>query len=143
MISISSSSFSSSCCTYTPVSLGPAFQMNLKEMKCNGYAGVYSFSGDESNPQGWKYGIALKYRFSADDAYPIACDACEKSGGVCGFNVADSHQFACNCHSGMNTTTDCYFPSGPWSHALILSCSSWIGMLCWSLSWSSLAWMLS
>ncbi|KAH7675447.1 Wall-associated receptor kinase galacturonan-binding domain-containing protein [Dioscorea alata] len=140
-----SSSSPSSCCVYTPVTLGPAFQMNLKSMNCNSYTAVYSFNGDETNPAIWKYGIVLKYKFSVDDAYPYSCDSCEQSGGVCGFTISgdssssssSSYRFSCNCNGDMNTTTNCHFPS--WSHAVIFSSpSSWTGLICWILS---LVWM--
>ncbi|KAL6192430.1 hypothetical protein ACLB2K_033518 [Fragaria x ananassa] len=49
----------STCCVYTPVDLGPAFEMDLQKLQCSSYSGFYSFNGRESDPNSWKYGIAL------------------------------------------------------------------------------------
>lgn len=98
----------STCCIYSPVSLGPSFEMDLKQLECTSYSGIYSFGAAETNPPGWKFGIALKYRFSVDDGYPSACADCEKSNGVCGY-TGQYDSFTCNCVSGMNTTNNCYY----------------------------------
>ena len=98
----------STCCIYSPVSLGPSFEMDLKQLHCSSYTGIYSFNGAETDPSGWKFGIALKYRFSVDDGYPSACADCEKSNGVCGY-TGQSNSFSCNCANGVNTTTNCYY----------------------------------
>ncbi|KAK2636308.1 hypothetical protein Ddye_031100 [Dipteronia dyeriana] len=98
----------STCCVYTPVDLGPAFDMDLKKLQCSSYSGFYSFSGQEDNPENWKYGIALKYKFNVYNDYPSSCVTCERSNGACGY-AGDYNSFICNCPSGVNTTTDCYF----------------------------------
>ncbi|URD98447.1 hypothetical protein MUK42_30335 [Musa troglodytarum] len=104
----------STCCIYTPVTLGPAFEMDLRKLQCSSYSGIYSFNGDETSPGGWKFGVALKYRFSVDDGYPSACADCEKSNGVCGY-TGQYNSFTCNCVNGMNSSTNCYFASVSWS----------------------------
>ncbi|KAF9609112.1 hypothetical protein IFM89_013366 [Coptis chinensis] len=98
----------STCCVYTPIDLGPAFEMNLQRLQCTSYASFYSFNGRESNPGSWKYGIALKYRFNVKNDFPSACSDCENSHGVCGY-TGSYNSFVCNCFDGLNTTTDCYF----------------------------------
>lgn len=102
------------CCVYTPVDLGPSFEMDLRKLNCASYSAVYGFNGQESNPTGWKYGIAIKYKFNYDNEYPTLCGACEKSGGVCGYETGSEKAFACNCADGLNTTTDCFY-GGTWS----------------------------
>lgn len=97
----------STCCVYTPVDLGPAFDMDLEKLKCGSYSGFYSFNGRESDPDSWKYGIALKYKFSVYNEFPTYCAACEKSFGYCGYTGA-YNSFICNCPSGFNATTDCF-----------------------------------
>ncbi|CAN1852586.1 Wall-associated receptor kinase-like 20 [Linum perenne] len=116
----------STCCVYTPVDLGPSFTMDLQKLKCSSYAGFYSFNGEESNPDNWKYGIALKYKFNVYDDYPGACASCERSHGVCGY-TGDFNSFVCNCPSGFNTTSDCVFFSHasthlPWNIGAWLIC---------------------
>lgn len=98
----------SSCCVYTPVDLGPAFEMDLEKLKCSSYSAFYSFSGQETNPDKWKYGISLKYKFNVYDEYPSMCASCEKSNGACGYGGI-YNSYICNCLNGINTTTDCYF----------------------------------
>ncbi|WCJ21765.1 hypothetical protein M5689_003895 [Euphorbia peplus] len=98
----------STCCVYTPVDLGPAFEMDLGKLKCSSYSGFYSFNGQEANPENWKYGIAVKYKFNVYNEYPSSCGDCERSNGVCGYGGAyDS--FVCNCPTAFNTTSDCFF----------------------------------
>ncbi|ONK65583.1 uncharacterized protein A4U43_C07F38580 [Asparagus officinalis] len=128
----------SSCCIYSPASLGPAFEMDLKKLECNSYSGIYSFGGAETNPSGWKFGIAVKYRFSVDDGYPSACADCERSNGVCGYSE-ESNSFACNCVNGMNTTTNCYYAT--WNDGTSIQKFS---RGCWliSLWWGFVSWML-
>ncbi|KAJ4711232.1 Wall-associated receptor kinase [Melia azedarach] len=98
----------STCCVYTPVDLGPSFEMDLQKLQCSSYSGFYSFSGQDYNPENWKYGIALKYKFNVYNDYPSSCANCEKSNGACGYSGAYD-TFICSCPSGVNTTTDCYF----------------------------------
>ncbi|EEF42224.1 uncharacterized protein LOC8287048 [Ricinus communis] len=98
----------STCCVYTPVDLGPSFEMDLEKLQCRSYSGFYSFSGQKANPENWKYGIALKYKFNVYNDYPTSCANCEKSDGVCGYGGA-FNSFVCNCPNGLNTTSDCLF----------------------------------
>ncbi|KAF8378362.1 hypothetical protein HHK36_029701 [Tetracentron sinense] len=108
----------STCCVYAPVDLGPAFEMDLEKLQCSSYASVYSFNGQESNPERWKYGVALKYKFSLKNDYPSVCSICERSKGLCGY-TGTYNAFVCNCASGINTTTDCSFAAS-WSNSLRL-----------------------
>uniref|UniRef100_A0A7C9EUS4 non-specific serine/threonine protein kinase n=1 Tax=Opuntia streptacantha TaxID=393608 RepID=A0A7C9EUS4_OPUST len=104
----------STCCVYAPVDLGPAFEMDLQKLQCKAYTAVYSFEGQEGNPEAWKYGVALKYKFNVENDYPEDCRNCEKSSGACAY-AGTYNSFVCNCPSGVNTTTDCYFQT-TWSH---------------------------
>ncbi|GFP91571.1 hypothetical protein PHJA_001301100 [Phtheirospermum japonicum] len=104
----------STCCVYTPVDLGPSFEMDLGKLQCASYSAVYGYNGQESNPEGWEYGIALKYKFNYKNDYPDLCASCEKSNGVCGYDCGPNESFACNCPGGLNTTTDCFFGQ-PWN----------------------------
>lgn len=106
----------STCCVYTPVDLGPSFEMDLQKLQCRSYSGLYGFNGQESNPNAWKYGVALKYKFNYNNDYPGICADCEKSNGVCGYN-GPYNSYICNCPSGLNTTTDCFYGSS-WSNSL-------------------------
>lgn len=99
----------STCCVYTPVDLGPSFEMDLQKLQCSSYSAFYSFDGQDYNPENWKYGIALKYKFNVYNDYPGPCANCEKSNGACGYSAVSYNSFICNCPSGINTTTDCYF----------------------------------
>ncbi|KAJ8424825.1 hypothetical protein Cgig2_013020 [Carnegiea gigantea] len=101
----------STCCVYVPVDLGPAFEMDLEKLQCKAYTAVYSFEGD---PEAWKYGVALKYKFNVKNDYPQYCGNCEKSNGACAY-TGIYNSFVCNCPSGVNTTTDCYFQAS-WNH---------------------------
>ncbi|KAG9155195.1 hypothetical protein Leryth_020455 [Lithospermum erythrorhizon] len=106
----------STCCVYAPVDLGPSFDMDLQKLKCTSYSSIHGFNGQFPNPQGWNYGISLKYKFNFNNDYPIVCDNCEKSHGVCGYN-GPYNAFSCNCPTGVNTTTDCYL--GPvWNNSI-------------------------
>ncbi|KAG8498442.1 hypothetical protein CXB51_004936 [Gossypium anomalum] len=100
----------STCCIYTPVDLGPSFEFNLPKLQCSSYFAFYSFSGQESNPDNWKYGISLKYKFNVYNDYPNACVDCEKSSGACGY-TGSYNSFICNCPNGINTTSTCFFVS--------------------------------
>lgn len=100
----------SSCCVYTPVNLGPSFEMDLQKLQCASYSGFYGYNEQQSDPEKWNYGIALKYKFSVTNDFPSSCAACERSYGVCGYTGA-YNSFICNCPNGINTTTDCFFTS--------------------------------
>ncbi|GJS87896.1 wall-associated receptor kinase-like protein 15 [Tanacetum coccineum] len=100
----------STCCVYTPVDLGPSFEMDLQKLNCGSYSGLYGFKGHMDDPNSWKYGVALKYKFNFNNEYPPLCANCEKSNGVCGYG-GQYNSFVCNCHTGINTTMDCFFES--------------------------------
>lgn len=108
----------SDCCVYDPVVLGPSFQMDLQKMQCGSYSGIYGFDGKNTNPGSWNYGVAIKYKFNFNNDYPSVCDNCEKSNGVCGYYGKDN-SFVCNCPSGVNTTTSCFFTTS-WNSGLIV-----------------------
>lgn len=96
----------STCCIYAPVDLGPSYDMDLKKLQCSSYSGFYSHG--EGDPEYWKYGVALKYRFNVDNEYPVLCARCERTGGICGYNGAHN-SFICNCPGELNTTSDCLY----------------------------------
>ncbi|XP_026435019.1 uncharacterized protein LOC113332725 [Papaver somniferum] len=128
----------STCCVYTPLDLGPAYEMDLRKLECSSYASIYSFNGQESNPQGWKYGIGLEYKFSVKNDFPSACSICERSNGVCGY-TGTYNSFVCNCVGGANTTSDCYF-SASWRNGaqkiLPWQIRTWlISSFTWFLIW--------
>ncbi|PIN15232.1 hypothetical protein CDL12_12133 [Handroanthus impetiginosus] len=99
----------STCCVYTPVDLGPSFEMDLQKLQCTSYSALYGYNSQETNPEGWKYGIAIKYKFNFDNDYPGLCASCEKSNGVCGYDSGPYKSFVCNCPGGFNTTNDCFY----------------------------------
>lgn len=99
----------STCCVYTPVDLGPSFEMDLQKLHCSSYSGLYSFNGQESDPRKWKYGIALKYKFNVYNDYPNSCASCERTNGACGYRTESYNTFICSCPSGFNTSTECFF----------------------------------
>ncbi|CAI9092759.1 OLC1v1028085C1 [Oldenlandia corymbosa var. corymbosa] len=103
----------SSCCVYTPVDLGPSFEMDLEKLQCSSYSGLYGFNGQEFNPGAWSYGVAIKYKFSFDNDYPEMCAHCEKSNGICGYS-GPYNSYVCYCPNGVNTSSDCFFGSA-WS----------------------------
>ncbi|KAL3824191.1 hypothetical protein ACJIZ3_020220 [Penstemon smallii] len=106
----------STCCVYTPVDLGPSFDIDLQKLQCTSYSALYGFNNQDTNPGDWKYGVALKYKFNFNNDYPELCASCEKSNGVCGYNYGPYKSFACNCPGGLNTTTDCFYGQS-WSYS--------------------------
>ncbi|XP_028801922.1 uncharacterized protein LOC114757102 [Neltuma alba] len=122
----------SSCCVYTPVNLGPSFEMDLQKLQCASYSGFYGYNDQPSDPQKWNYGIAIKYKFSVTDDFPPPCAACERSYGDCGYS-GPSNSFICNCPNGINTTNDCYFPS--YNSALGNGVAWLIHLKSWLLVW--------
>ncbi|KAK9675747.1 hypothetical protein RND81_11G027900 [Saponaria officinalis] len=110
------------CCVYAPVDLGPTFEMDLQKLQCKAYTATYSFDRQEMNPEAWKFGVALKYKFNVKNEYPIYCINCEKSDGVCAY-TGMYDDFTCNCRSGLNTSTDCEF-GFYWSSGIMLLPSS-------------------
>ncbi|GLT86346.1 hypothetical protein SLE2022_044910 [Rubroshorea leprosula] len=130
----------STCCVYTPVDLGPSFEMDLQTLQCSSYSAFYSFNGQQSNPENWKYGIALKYKINVYNYYPGFCKDCEKSDGICSYAAA-SNSFFCNCPTGINTSSSCYYVQSysnafrvlPWLTGIFL-----VHILAWILRWVSL-----
>ncbi|XAR64975.1 hypothetical protein NMG60_11008885 [Bertholletia excelsa] len=105
----------STCCVYTPVDLGPSFEMDLQKLQCTSYAGIYGFDGRNTDPNTWQYGVALKYKFNFNNDYPTMCASCERSNGACGY-CPPYNSFVCTCPSGLNTTSDCFFATA-WNTA--------------------------
>lgn len=127
----------STCCVYTPVDLGPSFEMDLQKLNCGSYSGLYRFSGHTDNPDSWKYGVAIKYKFNLNNEYPELCANCEKTNGACGYN-GPYNSLICNCRSGINTTTDCSFEAtwnGSRSFLPFSDGAFWIYALAWLLTW--------
>ncbi|TYH84674.1 hypothetical protein ES332_D02G212600v1 [Gossypium tomentosum] len=91
------------------------------------------FSGQESNPDNWKYGISLKYKFNVYNDYPNACADCEKSSGACGY-TGSYNSFICNCPNGINTTSTCFFVSS-FNNGLRLLPSQTGTLLVYPLAW--------
>ncbi|XP_020092672.1 uncharacterized protein LOC109713118 [Ananas comosus] len=149
----------STCCVYAPASLGPAFDVDLTQLRCASYAAVRGFNGAETRPDEWDFGIALKYRFSADDGFPSACADCEKSGGMCGYATAATatatataavyNSFACSCGNGMNSSTNCYFAASAasWSSGgarrRILPLGLWLTCMWLAIAWTQIAILIS
>ncbi|KAJ4961235.1 hypothetical protein NE237_021145 [Protea cynaroides] len=98
----------STCCVYTPMDLGLSFEIDLQKLQCNSYTAIYSFNGQESNPESWKYGVGLKSKFNVNNEYPRDCSDCERSNGVCGYK-GPYNSFICSWIGGLITNTDCYF----------------------------------
>ncbi|KAG2267807.1 hypothetical protein Bca52824_062362 [Brassica carinata] len=74
--------------------------MDLQKLRCSSYSGFYNLGpAQESHPENWNYGIALKYKFNVFDEYPAVCGGCERSNGACGYNTQTS-SFVCNCPVG-------------------------------------------
>lgn len=80
----------------------------MRALKCDGYASVVSMGDYPTDPSQWEYGVALKYVNAILDSNIIEtkCNACEMSGGVCGY-APPSNSFVCVCKGGANTTMDC------------------------------------
>ncbi|XP_058106491.1 uncharacterized protein LOC131249741 [Magnolia sinica] len=130
---------STSCCVYSPANLGPHMDLDVQGLKCGGYASVVSVGDSPSDPTRWEYGVALKFGQGGLDNYNFAtaCDACEKSDGVCGYSPPRNF-FVCVCKNGVNTTSDCvgqvvvdFWNAGPGSgSAPREGRSRWMGISC-------------
>nr|XP_043608192.1 wall-associated receptor kinase-like 15 [Erigeron canadensis] len=129
----------STCCVYTPVDLGPAFEMDLQKLNCDSYSGLYGFNGQAENPDTWKYGVTLKYKFNFNNEYPPTCANCEKTNGVCGYS-GPYDSFVCNCHSGINTTADCSFEA-TWNDSFRFLPNKDGGILMYAVGWL-LTWLV-
>ncbi|XP_043696963.1 uncharacterized protein LOC122647673 [Telopea speciosissima] len=102
------------CCVYSPANLDPKGDLDLKALGCASYASVLSLGDYPTDPNKWDYGVALKYNDdvgSLDSYVATNCEACERSGGVCGYEPPRNY-FLCVCNNGVNTTTDCYNQMG-------------------------------
>ena len=98
------------CCVYSPANLNGEGELDLRALKCDGYASVVSMGQYPTDPSQWEYGVALKYVNGVLDNNIIdtKCNACEMSGGVCGYAPLAGDSFICVCKGGYNTTMDCY-----------------------------------
>ncbi|KAK6931165.1 Wall-associated receptor kinase, galacturonan-binding domain [Dillenia turbinata] len=106
----------STCCIYTPVDLGPQFDLDLQKLQCSFYSAIYGYNEQDSDQGRWNYGVALKYKFNVNNDYPSLYADCEKSLGACGYIAGDFYSFLCSCPNGMNTSTNCYFMAS-WNNA--------------------------
>ncbi|KAF5754798.1 putative wall-associated receptor kinase, galacturonan-binding domain-containing protein [Helianthus annuus] len=131
----------STCCVYTPVDLGPSFEMDLQKLNCGSYSGLYGFDEHLDDPEGWKYGVAIKYKFNFNNEYPPMCDDCEKSNGVCGYG-GPYNAFVCNCRSGINTTRDCSFEA-TWNGSSRFLPISDVGLWMYALAAWLVTWMMA
>ncbi|EXB29473.1 hypothetical protein L484_022145 [Morus notabilis] len=102
------------CCVYSPANLDDDDELDLKGMKCEGFASVVSLGDYATDPGRWEYGVALKYNGGVleSSVEETKCKSCEMSDGVCGYSTENHNEdindsFVCVCKSGFNTTTDC------------------------------------
>ncbi|XP_041005755.1 uncharacterized protein LOC121250645 [Juglans microcarpa x Juglans regia] len=125
-----------SCCVYSPANLNGKGELDLRKLKCEGYASVLSLGMYPTDPSQWQYGVALKYVNGVLDNNIIdtKCNACEMSGGVCGY-APPSNSFVCICKNGYNTSMDCNNNYGQgqlgifWSTASLPTGEIWFGFL--------------
>lgn len=104
---------SNTCCVYSPANFNSKGELDLRLLKCEGYTSIVSLQDFPTDPNQWEYGVSLKYTNGAYDSYYLnnECNACEESGGVCGYSPPED-SFVCVCDNGVNTTTKCsYFSS--------------------------------
>ncbi|KAK7318627.1 hypothetical protein RJT34_03330 [Clitoria ternatea] len=99
------------CCVYSPANLDDKSELDLKAMKCGGYASVVSLGDNPTDPTHWVYGVNLKYSSymalgNNNNLLTTKCSGCENSGGVCGF-APPGNGFVCVCKGGYNTSLDC------------------------------------
>uniref|UniRef100_A0A7N2MNT7 Uncharacterized protein n=1 Tax=Quercus lobata TaxID=97700 RepID=A0A7N2MNT7_QUELO len=56
--------------------------INLTKLECEGYSSAYSLAPLKMDgPNGWSYGVRVKYSVQKNDDF---CHACEATGGTCG-----------------------------------------------------------
>ncbi|PON90937.1 Wall-associated receptor kinase [Trema orientale] len=99
-----------SCCVYSPANLDGKDELNLRELKCSGFASVVSLGDYATDAARWQYGVVLGYNNGVLESNVVEtkCKSCEMSDGACGYNTEDrDSSFVCVCKSGLNTTTDC------------------------------------
>ncbi|KAK4568663.1 hypothetical protein RGQ29_004172 [Quercus rubra] len=77
--------------------------INLTKLECEGYSSAYSLAPLKMDgPNGWSYGVRVKY--SVQENYDF-CHACEAAGGTCGYG-SDGIRKMCMCGS-FNSTSNC------------------------------------
>eukprot|EP01018_Ginkgo_biloba_P002859 Gb_26122 [translate_table: standard] len=88
------------CCQLTsPVNL------DLQPLQCQSYTSAYSPGRPMYDASRWSYGLVLEWDFPPDVLQ--ACMDCQKSNGVCGYNVSDvQSNFLCICKYG-NSSDRC------------------------------------
>lgn len=125
---------SNTCCVYSPANFNSKGELDLRSLKCEGYTSIVSLQDYPTDPNQWQYGVLLKYAKGAFDSYDIdnKCNACEESGGVCGY-APPGNSFICACDIGYNTTTQCrnFFNNDQeqeifWSSASLQICKCFI-----------------
>ncbi|XAR65282.1 hypothetical protein NMG60_11009343 [Bertholletia excelsa] len=125
----------STCCVYDPmIVLGSGLVLDLPKLQCSSYTSVYGYGGDEGDPMKWQFGISLQYN---DSYYSEECKNCEDSGGWCGFAGVEE-SFACICHSGVNTTNNCFGRGYAWSGTSRSKIQTRISIGGFLLSWMAL-----
>lgn len=79
--------------------------INLTKLECEGYSSAYSLAPLRiGGPSEWSYGIRVRYSVQGNDEF---CQACEATGGECGYG-GDFRQFCmCGGGGGFNSTTNC------------------------------------
>lgn len=94
---------------YAPANFYGKGELELDELKCDGYSSVVSLGDYPTDASHWEYGVALKYINDVLDNSVIGskCNSCEMSDGICGY-APPSNSFVCVCKNGYNTTVDCY-----------------------------------
>uniref|UniRef100_A0A6N2NH95 non-specific serine/threonine protein kinase n=1 Tax=Salix viminalis TaxID=40686 RepID=A0A6N2NH95_SALVM len=95
------------CCVYSPANFNSKGELDLQKLKCMGYASVVSLQEYPTDPSRWQYGVELQSRGGALDDYYTdnKCNACEISGGLCGY-APPVNSFVCLCSDTINTTID-------------------------------------
>lgn len=90
------------CCS---LEFGAIRAINLTRLQCEGYSSAYSLAPLRARGPGeWSYGIRVSYSLPADHGRD--CQACEATGGVCGYDLQTTSEL-CICPGGLNTTSTC------------------------------------
>ncbi|CAL5372663.1 unnamed protein product [Camellia sinensis] len=77
--------------------------VNLTRLECQGYSSAYNVAPVRiGGPDGWSYGIRVRYSLQGKEAF---CRACEATGGSCGYAI-DGVNEVCICGS-WNSTSNC------------------------------------
>ncbi|XP_027367124.1 wall-associated receptor kinase-like 20 [Abrus precatorius] len=132
------------CCVYSPANLDDKGELDLKEMKCGGYASVVSLGDNPTDPTHWVYGVALKYSYGVlDNNYVTTkCSGCESSGGVCGF-APPGNGFVCVCKGGYNTSLDCSSYNQNQDYVWDSTSASFSTPYVWSCIFTGIIWSLA